>query len=87
MMCPYFFVLKERYFTMRKLKMKATKGLAFEEGCNKHLEYYRQRNLRQGIINHYRQSCIFHTQLCFLAYSIGVSPTSRLNIREKYCGS
>lgn len=58
MMCPYFFVLKERYFTMHKLKMKATRGLTFEEGCNKYLEYCRQRNLRQGTINHYRQSYV-----------------------------
>ena len=41
---------------MKKLKMKATKGLTFEEGCNKYLEYCRQRNLRQGTINHYKQS-------------------------------
>lgn len=58
MMCPYFFVLKERFFTMHKLKMKATRGLTFEEGCNKYLEYCRQRNLRQGTINHYRQSYV-----------------------------
>lgn len=43
---------------MHKLKMKATKGLTFEEGCNKYLEYCRQRNLRQGTINHYRQSYV-----------------------------
>ncbi len=43
---------------MKKLKMKATKGLTFEEGCNKYLEYWRQRNLRQGTINHYRQSYV-----------------------------
>ena len=53
-----FFVLKGRYFTMKKLKMKASKGLTFEEGCNKYLEYCRQRNLRQGTINHYRQSYV-----------------------------
>ena len=41
---------------MKKLKMKATKGLTFEEGCNKYLDYCRQRNLREGTINHYRQS-------------------------------
>ncbi len=40
---------------MKKLKMTAT-TLTFEEGCNKYLEYCRQRNLRQGTINHYRQS-------------------------------
>jgi len=43
---------------MKKLKMKASKGLTFEEGCNKYLEYCRQRNLRQGTINHYRQSYV-----------------------------
>ena len=30
--------------------------LTFEEGCNKYLENCRQRNLREGTINHYRQS-------------------------------
>ena len=40
---------------MKKLKMTAS-TLTFEEGCNKYLEYYRQRNLRQGTINHYKQS-------------------------------
>ena len=43
---------------MKKLKMKSTKELTFEEGCNKYLEYCRQRNLRQGTINHYRQSYV-----------------------------
>ena len=43
---------------MHKLKMKASRGLTFEEGCNKYLEYCRQRNLRQGTINHYRQSYV-----------------------------
>ena len=41
---------------MKKLKMTALKGLTFEEGCNKYLEYCRQRNLREGTIKHYRQS-------------------------------
>ncbi len=40
---------------MKKLKMTAT-TLTFEEGCNKYLEYCRQRNLREGTIGHYRQS-------------------------------
>ena len=40
---------------MKKLKMTSTK-LTFEEGSNKYLEYCRQRNLRQGTINHYKQS-------------------------------
>ena len=43
---------------MKKLKMKASKSITFEEGCNKYLEYCRQRNLRQGTINHYRQSYV-----------------------------
>ena len=58
MMCLYFFALKVRFFTMKKLKMKSTKSITFEEGCNKYLEYCRQRNLRQGTINHYRQSYV-----------------------------
>ena len=53
-----FFVLKVRFFTMKKLKMKATKSITFEEGCNKYLEYSRQRNLRQVTINHYRLSYV-----------------------------
>ena len=36
--------------------MTASKGLTFEEGCNKYLEYCRQRNLREGTIRHYKQS-------------------------------
>ena len=40
---------------MKKLKM-TTQKLTFEEGCNKYLEYCRQRNLRDGTIRHYRQS-------------------------------
>ena len=48
--------MKCEVFTMQKLKMKTTKTLTFEEGCNKYLEYCRQRNLRQGTINHYKQS-------------------------------
>lgn len=41
---------------MQKLKMKTNEILTFEEGCNKYLEYCRQRNLREGTINHYKQS-------------------------------
>ncbi len=41
---------------MKKLKMATTKTLTFEEGCDKYLEYCRQRNLREGTINHYKQS-------------------------------
>ena len=38
---------------MKKLKMARSVTLTFEEGCNKYLENCRQRNLREGTINHY----------------------------------
>ena len=30
--------------------------MTFEEGCNKYLDNCRARNLREGTINHYKQS-------------------------------
>ena len=33
--------------------------LTFEEGCNKYLEYCKQRILREGTIRHYRQSYLY----------------------------
>lgn len=47
-------------FTMKKLKMAKGIMLTFEEGCNKYLENCRQRNLRQGTINNYKQSYKFY---------------------------
>ncbi len=41
---------------MKKLKMQAANSITFEEGCGKYIEYCRQRNLRQGTVNHYKQS-------------------------------
>ena len=41
---------------MKKLKMARSVTLTFEEGCNEYLENCRQRNLREGTIEHYRQS-------------------------------
>lgn len=41
---------------MKKIKMSRGTTLTFEEGCNKYLVYCGQRNLRQGTINHYKQS-------------------------------
>ena len=38
---------------MKKLKMARGTLLTFEEGCDKYLENCRQRNLREGTINHY----------------------------------
>ena len=43
---------------MKKLKMSKGVTLTFEEGCNKYLEKCRQRNLREGTIEHYRQSYV-----------------------------
>ena len=40
---------------MRKIKM-TTAAITFEEGCNMYLDNCRQRNLRQGTINHYKQT-------------------------------
>ena len=44
---------------MKKLKMIPNQKLTFEEGCNKYLEYCKQRNLRQDTIRHYHQSFIY----------------------------
>lgn len=41
---------------MKKLNMSPVGKLTFEDGCNKYLDDCRQRNLRQGTINHYKQS-------------------------------
>jgi integrase/recombinase XerD len=41
---------------MKKMKMTASNKVTFEEGCNKYLDNCRQRNLREGTINHYKQS-------------------------------
>lgn len=41
---------------MRKLNLNDTRKVTFEDGCNKYLDYCRQRNLREGTINHYKQS-------------------------------
>ena len=41
---------------MKKLKMLPTESVTFEDGCNKYIDNCRQRNLREGTINHYRQS-------------------------------
>ena len=44
---------------MQKIKMSRGVTLTFEEGCKKYLENCRQRNLRDGTINHYRQSYLY----------------------------
>ena len=41
---------------MKKLRIVTANRLTFEEGCNKYLDNCRARNLREGTINHYKQS-------------------------------
>ena len=52
MMCLMFF----RRFYREKMKMTRDNSLTFEQGCELYLNNCRERNLRQGKINHYRQS-------------------------------
>lgn len=40
---------------MKKIKMSTT-SITFEEGCQMYLDNCRQRNLREGTINHYKQT-------------------------------
>lgn len=41
---------------MKRLIMNENNTITFEEGCEKYLENCKQRNLREGTINHYKQS-------------------------------
>ena len=41
---------------MKKIKMCTSESVTFREGCEKYLDNCRQRNLREGTINHYKQS-------------------------------
>lgn len=41
---------------MKKIRMMQANSLTLEEGCNKYLDNCRARNLREGTINHYKQS-------------------------------
>ena len=43
---------------MKKLRLVEDNSLTLEEGCNKYLDNCRARNLREGTINHYRQSYV-----------------------------
>ena len=43
---------------MKKLRMVKSNSITFEEGCNKYLDNCRARNLREGKINHYRQTYV-----------------------------
>ena len=44
---------------MKKLRMVKGNSITLEEGCNKYLDNCRARNLREGTINHYRQSYLY----------------------------
>ena len=43
---------------MKRMRMLEQNFLTFEEGCNKYLDNCRARNLREGTINHYKQSYV-----------------------------
>lgn len=43
---------------MKKLRMVRANSITLGEGCNKYLDNCRARNLREGTINHYRQSYV-----------------------------
>ena len=64
---------------MQKIKMVRGVTLTFEEGCNKYLENCRQRNLREGTIEHYRQSYVqFYNNKC-------IQLKTKLTPLEKRC--
>ncbi len=45
----------------KKIKMTVSESITFKEGCEMYLDNCRQRNLREGTVNHYRQS---YVQFC-----------------------
>ena len=63
---------------MKKLQMFEAGNITFQEGCNMYLDNCRQRNLREGTINHYKQS---YTQ--FYKYFNPKMPISKLT-KEVY---
>ena len=63
---------------MKRIKMQVDNTLTFKKGCEKYLDNCRQRNLREGTINHYRQS---YTQ--FYRYFNPEMPVEEFT-KEKY---
>ena len=61
---------------MRKLTLMNTNTITFEEGCDLYLLNCKQRNLREGTINHYKQS---YTQ--FYKYFDTEMPVNSFNER------
>ena len=43
---------------MKRLRIVEQNFMTLEEGCSKYLDNCRSRNLREGTINHYRQSYV-----------------------------
>ncbi len=43
---------------MKRLQMSGKQTITFYEACNRYLDNCRQRNLREGTINHYKQSYV-----------------------------
>ena len=43
---------------MKKLSMISQFSITFEQGCERYILNCKQRNLRQGTINHYKQSYV-----------------------------
>ena len=71
---------------MKKIKMARGVTLTFEEGCNKYLENCRQRNLREGTINHYRQSYLYFYKFFNQKHSKDFSGTLEDPDVIKLCG-
>ena len=72
---------------MKKLRMVRSDFITFEEGCNKYLDDCRQRNLREGTINHYKQSYTqfykyFDPQMCVAEFSKSMYNEYVLYLRE-----
>ena len=67
---------------MKKIKMKRGTTLTFEEGCDKYLEYCRQRNLREGTVRHYRQSYLY-----FFKYFDPKMPIEDIDEQSYYDGN
>ena len=54
--------------------MLTAREMTFEQACNRYLEDCKQRNLREGTLNHYRQS-----YLKFYKYFDKNMPISQMN--------
>jgi integrase/recombinase XerD len=72
---------------MKKLKMTQKPSITFEEGCNLYLDDCRQRNLREGTINHYRQSYLkfykyFDKNMLVSQFNLSVYNKYVIHLRE-----